>query len=181
MVKSFYILKKIYENLENLFARLSSREFKLLLILGFVFGFFLIYIVFFEKIQDKNLQLQHHLQDLQVKYNDNEALLNENKETKYDFSLQEKLTYFSQDYQNKIKQIEQNLYKIKAKNLKFQTLHQKDDFFTFYEIRLEFISDFASMIKFINGLENDVKIKNLELKKEKENIKVSINLIFALV
>ncbi|MBF7047368.1 hypothetical protein IY804_04670, partial [Campylobacter volucris] len=86
------------------------------------------------------MQLQHHLQDLQVKYNDNEALLNENKETKYDFSLQEKLTYFSQDYQNKIKQIEQNLYTIKAKNLKFQTLHQKDDFFTFYEVRLEFIS-----------------------------------------
>ncbi|MBF7048709.1 hypothetical protein, partial [Campylobacter volucris] len=99
----------------------------LLLILSFVFGFFLIYIVFFEKIQDKNLQLQHHLQDLQVKYNDNEALLNENKETKYDFSSQEKLTYFSQEYQNKIKQIEQNLYTIKAKNLKFQTLHQKDD------------------------------------------------------
>ncbi|EAJ6140684.1 hypothetical protein DCN93_01350 [Campylobacter lari] len=54
MEKSLLFLKNLYKNLENIFARLSEREFILSLIVVFVFGFFIVYMGVFGYFEKTN-------------------------------------------------------------------------------------------------------------------------------
>ncbi|MCR6590687.1 hypothetical protein [Campylobacter insulaenigrae] len=181
MIKLNYFLKLTYNNLEIFFTKLSNREFILLLILCFVLGFFIVYISFFERIQNNYQNLKQDLENLKTIYYENNQLLQDFNDTEYDLSLKEQLEMFKQDYQSKIQHIERNLNKIQAQKVKFNTFHQNDDFFMFYNIKLEFISDFNSAMKFISNIQDDVKIQNINFKKEGKELKISLNLIFALV
>ncbi|WP_291951116.1 hypothetical protein, partial [Campylobacter sp.] len=158
----------------------SNREFILLLVASFIFGFFIIYASFFEKLQDTHQNLTQNLEHMKTMYYDNNQFLQNIDDIKYDLSLKEKIDMFKQDYQSKIQHIEKNLNKMKAKKVKFSTFHQKDEFFTFYKIKLEFLSDFNSLMEFISNLGEDIRIQNIELKKEGEELKISLSLIFAL-
>ncbi|MCV3479064.1 hypothetical protein [Campylobacter sp. CNRCH_2015_1657] len=179
MKKLLLFLKNLYENLENIFTRLSKREFILTLIMAFVFGFFIIYMSIFEYFEKQMKLSKDELFILQAKYKQKQELISDFKDEKLqsfdnEISLEE-----SKDYQSVLKNIEKNLTKVRF--LQIQSHESQDQYFTYYDLRSSFNGDFYFLMQFLQELDPYIKVKNLELVKYENELKITLNLIFTLV
>ncbi|WP_257941660.1 hypothetical protein [Campylobacter lari] len=179
MEKSFLFLKNLYKNLENIFARLSGREFALALIIAFVFGFFMVYMSVFDYFEKQMKLSKDELYVLQTKYEQKQEMISDLKEDENISYNDRSFLSINKDYQNILKDIEKNL--IGVQSLQIQSYKSQDEYFAYYELRLSFIADFIFLTHFLQKLDPYIKIKNLELVKYENKLKITLNLIFALV
>ncbi|WP_139451812.1 hypothetical protein [Campylobacter armoricus] len=183
MKKLIYICKKIFDFLENILIRLSSREYKLALILSFIFGFFVVYFSMFRLFENKDMLLNDKLNSLQLKIQQNKNdIIFAQQDINASLKINDnKFKQLKQDYQTILNLIEKKLLLIKAKSVQIQTQHYKDKYFTYYELNLNFISDFNSLLSFLQELDLSIKVKKIELEKYENKLKITLNLIFPLV
>ncbi|XMD86823.1 hypothetical protein UPTC5084_00839 [Campylobacter lari] len=172
-------LKNLYKNLENIFARLSGREFALALIIAFVFGFFMVYMSVFDYFEKQMKLSKDELYVLQTKYEQKQEMISDLKEDENISYNDRSFLSINKDYQNILKDIEKNL--IGVQSLQIQSYKSQDEYFAYYELRLSFIADFIFLTHFLQKLDPYIKIKNLELVKYENKLKITLNLIFALV
>ncbi|WP_257404119.1 hypothetical protein [Campylobacter lari] len=179
MEKSLLFLKSLYKNLENIFARLSEREFILSLIVVFVFGFFMVYMGVFDYFEKQMKLSKDELYNLQTKYEQKQEVISDLKEDE-NISYNEQLFFnINRDYQSILKDIEKNLNGVQS--LQIQSYKSQDEYFAYYELRLSFVGDFIFLTQFLQKLDPYIKVKNLELIKYENKLKITLILIFALV
>lgn len=179
MEKSLLFSKNLYKNLENIFARLSEREFILSLIVVFVFGFFIVYMGVFGYFEKQMKLSKDELYNLQTKYEQKQEVISDLKEDE-NISYNEQLFFnINRDYQGILKDIEKNLNG--AQSLQIQSYKSQDEYFAYYELRLSFVGDFIFLTQFLQKLDPYIKVKNLELIKYENKLKITLNLVFALV
>ncbi|AJC90655.1 hypothetical protein CSUB8523_0898 [Campylobacter subantarcticus LMG 24377] len=179
MEKLLLFLKNLYKNLENIFTKLSEREFALALMVAFVFGFFMIYVIVFDYFEKQVKLSKDELHVLQTKYEQKQEVVSD-LEKDGNISYNEQLFLgVDKDYQSILKDIEKNL--TKARSLQIQSYKSQDRSFTYYELRLSFVGDFLFLMQFLQKLDPYIKVKNLELVKYENKLKITLNLIFALV
>ncbi|EGK8087904.1 hypothetical protein IO402_001071 [Campylobacter lari] len=85
----------------------------------------------------------------------------------------------NRDYQGILKDIEKNLNGVQS--LQIQSYKSQDEYFAYYELRLSFVGDFIFLTQFLQKLDPYIKVKNLELIKYENKLKITLNLVFALV
>ncbi|EGK8084274.1 hypothetical protein IO401_000504 [Campylobacter lari] len=179
MEKLLLFLKNLYKNLENIFARLSGREFALALIVAFVFGFFMVYMSVFDNFEKQMKLSKDELYVLQTKYEQKQEMISDLKEDE-NISYNEQLFFnTNRDYQSILKDIEKNLNGVQS--LQIQSYKSQDEYFAYYELKLSFVSDFYFLMQFLQKLDPYIKVKNLELVKYENELKITLNLIFTLV
>ncbi|QOR01924.1 hypothetical protein [Campylobacter sp. 2014D-0216] len=180
MEKPFLYLKKIFDDLENILFALSKRELILAFIMVFLLGFFLVYISVYSTFEVRLQSSQNELFELKSQYQQIQDLIAIHDE-KIEF-LDENLSLEeSKDYQSVLKHIEQSLSQIQAKELQIQSHKVQDKYFAYYEVRLNFKSDFYSLMQFLQNLDPYVKVRQMELVKDKNDLKIILNLVFTLV
>ncbi|MCV3386494.1 hypothetical protein L8X52_03040 [Campylobacter lari] len=179
MEKSLFFLKNLYKNLENIFARLSGREFALALMVAFVFGFFMVYMGVFDYFEKQMKLSKDELYNLQTKYEQKQEMISDLKEDENISYNDRSFLSINKDYQNILKDIEKNLNGVQS--LQIQSYKNQDEYFTYYGLRLSFVGDFIFLMQFLQKLDPYIKIKNLELVKYENKLKITLNLIFALV
>ncbi|EGO4877081.1 hypothetical protein ITY58_000711 [Campylobacter lari] len=179
MEKSFLFLKNLYKNLENIFARLSWREFALALIFAFVFGFFMVYMSVFDYFEKQMKLSKDELYNLQTKYEQKQEMISDLKEDENISYNEQSFLSLDKDYQSILKDIEGNLSKVRS--LQIQSYKSQDEYFTYYELKLSFVSDFYFLMQFLQKLDPYIKVKNLELTKYENELKITLKLIFTLV
>ncbi|EAL0271192.1 hypothetical protein BVH42_03330 [Campylobacter lari] len=179
MEKSFLFLKNLYKNLENIFARLSGREFALALIVAFVFGFFMVYMSVFDYFEKQMKLSKDELYNLQTKYEQKQEMISDLKEDENISYNEQSFLSLDKDYQSILKDIEGNLSKVRS--LQIQSYKSQDEYFTYYELKLSFVSDFYFLMQFLQKLDPYIKVKNLELTKYENELKITLKLIFTLV
>ncbi|AJC86241.1 hypothetical protein [Campylobacter sp. RM16704] len=181
MRKLIYILKKIFDFSEEILSNLTSREYKLALILSFIFGFFMVYYSTFSFFENKEIFLNNKLHSLQTQiktYNNLPSYQYENNNSlEFDFNSFKEI---NQDYQDLLNHIEKKLASIKAKSIQIQTQHYKDKYFTYYELNLNFIGDFQSLMILLQELNKNIMVNKMKLEKNENKLKISLNLIFTL-
>ncbi|ELP9120115.1 hypothetical protein A0Y64_002485 [Campylobacter lari] len=179
MEKLLLFLKNLYKNLENIFARLSGREFVLALIVAFVFGFFMVYMSVFDNFEKQMKLSKDELYVLQTKYEQKQEMISDLKEDENISYNEQSFLSLDKDYQSILKDIERNLAKIRS--LQIQSYKSQDEYFTYYELKLSFVSDFYFLMQFLQKLDPYIKVKNLELTKYENELKITLKLIFTLV
>ncbi|HEC1759492.1 TPA: hypothetical protein R1698_001107 [Campylobacter lari] len=179
MEKSLLFLKNLYKNLENIFARLSGREFALALIVAFVFGFFMVYMSVFDNFEKQMKLSKDELYVLQTKYEQKQEMISDLKEDENISYNEQSFLSLDKDYQSILKDIERNLSKVRS--LQIQSYKSQDEYFTYYELKLSFVSDFYFLMQFLQKLDPYIKVKNLELTKYENKLKITLKLIFTLV
>lgn len=179
MEKSLLFLKNLYKNLENIFAKLSEREFVLALMVAFVFGFFMIYMSVFDYFEKQMRLSKDELYILQVKYKQKQEMISDLKKDENISYNEPSFLSLDKDYQSILKDIEKNLTKVRS--LQIQSYKSQDEYFAYYELKLSFISDFYFLMQFLQELDPYIKVKNLELTKYENKLKITLNLIFTLV
>ncbi|WP_257929590.1 hypothetical protein UPTC5117_00845 [Campylobacter lari] len=179
MEKSLLFLKNLYKNLENVFTKLSEREFALALIVAFVFGFFMVYMGVFDYFEKQMKLSKDELYNLQTKYEQKQEMISDLKEDENISYNDRSFLSINKDYQSILKDIEKNL--IGVQSLQIQSYKSQDEYFSYYELRLSFIADFIFLTHFLQKLDPYIKVKNLELVKYENKLKITLNLIFALV
>ncbi|MCV3373586.1 hypothetical protein L8V80_01415 [Campylobacter lari] len=172
-------LKNLYKNLENIFAKLSEREFALALIVAFVFGFFMVYMGVFDYFEKQMRLSKDELYVLQTKYEQKQEMISDLKEDENISYNEQSFLSLDKDYQSILKDIEGNLSKVRS--LQIQSYKNQDEYFAYYELRLSFVGDFIFLMQFLQKLDPYIKVKNLELVKYENKLKITLNLIFALV
>ncbi|MBX2079435.1 hypothetical protein I9T54_07840, partial [Campylobacter peloridis] len=127
--------------------------------------------------------LKENLNSLQEKYKQNkEEIAEYNQDFDYDeFTTQDIFSVLNKDYQEVLSDIEKKLNHTQVKNLQIQTNKYKDKNFTFYELKLNYISSFSSLMEFLNQLDDNVKVRKLDITKNENDLKISIILIFVLI
>ncbi|EAL2185799.1 hypothetical protein FDN89_04665 [Campylobacter lari] len=178
MEKLLLFLKNLYKNLENVFAKLSEREFILSLIVVFVFGFFMIYMGVFDYFEKQMKFSKVELYNLQTKYEQKQEVISDLKEDENISYNEQSFFNINRDYQSILKNIEKNLNGVQS--LQIQSYKSQDEYFTYYELRLSFVGDFIFLTQFLQKLDPCIKVKNLELVKYENKLKITLNLIFAL-
>lgn len=179
MEKLLLFLKNLYKNLENIFARLSGREFALALIVAFVFGFFMVYMSVFGYFEKQMKLSKDELYILQTKYEQKQEMISDLKKDENISYNEQSFLSLDKDYQSILKNIERNLAKIRS--LQIQSYKSQDEYFTYYELKLSFVSDFYFLMQFLQKLDPCIKVKNLELAKYENELKITLKLIFTLV
>ncbi|ENQ6653299.1 hypothetical protein ACEQH8_000807 [Campylobacter lari] len=179
MEKSFLFLKNLYKNLENIFAKLSEREFALALIVAFVFSFFMVYMSVFDYFEKQMKLSKDELYNLQTKYEQKQEMISDLKEDENISYNDRSFLSINKDYQSILKDIEKNLNGVQS--LQIQSYKNQDEYFAYYELRLSFVADFIFLTHFLQKLDPYIKVKNLELVKYENKLKITLNLIFALV
>ncbi|EAJ1254288.1 hypothetical protein A0Y59_03645 [Campylobacter lari] len=179
MEKLLLFLKNLYKNLENIFAKLSEREFILALMVIFVFGFFMIYVSVFDYFEKQMKLSKDELYILQTKYEQKQEVISDLKENENISYNEQSYLSINKDYQSILKNIEKNLLRVQS--LQIQSYKSQDEYFTYYELRLSFVGDFIFLMQFLQKLNPYIKVKNLELIKHENKLKITLNLIFALV
>ncbi|EAK0979946.1 hypothetical protein A0Z39_05285 [Campylobacter lari] len=179
MEKLLLFLKNLYKNLENIFARLSGREFVLSLIVVFVFGFFMVYMGVFDYLEKQMKLSKDELYVLQTKYEQKQEVISDLKEDENISYNDRSFLSINKDYQSILKDIEKNL--IGVQSLQIQSYKNQDGYFAYYELRLSFVGDFIFLMQFLQKLDPYIKVKNLELVKYENKLKITLNLIFTLV
>ncbi|EAK6286190.1 hypothetical protein CK568_00710 [Campylobacter lari] len=178
MEKLLLFLKNLYKNLENVFAKLSEREFILSLIVVFVFGFFMVYMGVFDYFEKQMKLSKDELYNLQTKYEQKQEVISDLKEDENISYNEQSFFNINRDYQSILKNIEKNLNGVQS--LQIQSYKSQDEYFTYYELRLSFVGDFIFLTQFLQKLDPYIKVKNLELVKYENKLKITLNLIFAL-
>ncbi|TXE81658.1 hypothetical protein FPD46_05045 [Campylobacter peloridis] len=183
MEKLTYFLKNIFEILENYLLGLSQREYRLILLLSFIFGIFIVYISVYDNLETQKYILKENLNSLQEKYKQNkEEIAEYNQDFDHDeFNAQDIFSVLNKDYQEVLSDIEKKLNHTQVKNLQIQTNKYKDKNFAFYELKLNYISSFSSLMEFLNQLDDNVKVRKLDITKNENDLKISIILIFVLI
>ncbi|EAH6869309.1 hypothetical protein EJ753_06115 [Campylobacter lari] len=179
MEKSLLFLKNLYKNLENIFAKLSEREFILSLIVVFVFGFFMVYMGVFDYFEKQMKLSKDELYNLQTKYEQKQEVISDLKEDENISYNDRSFLSINKDYQSILKDIEKNLNGVKS--LQIQSYKSQDEYFAYYELRLSFVGDFIFLTQFLQKLDPYIKVKNLELVKYENKLKITLNLVFTLV
>lgn len=116
---------------------------------------------------------------LQTKYEQKQELISDLKEDENISYNDRSFLSINKDYQSILKDIEKNLNGVKS--LQIQSYKSQDEYFTSYELKLSFVSDFYFLMQFLQKLDPYIKVKNLELTKYENKLKITLNLVFALV
>ncbi|HEC1794619.1 TPA: hypothetical protein R1740_001274, partial [Campylobacter lari] len=157
----------------------SGREFALALIVAFVFGFFMVYMSVFDNFEKQMKLSKDELYVLQTKYEQKQEMISDLKEDENISYNKQSFLSLDKDYQSILKDIERNLAKIRS--LQIQSYKSQDEYFTYYELKLSFVSDFYFLMQFLQKLDSYIKVKNLELTKYENELKITLKLIFTLV
>ncbi|EAI0925302.1 hypothetical protein E1H53_07540, partial [Campylobacter lari] len=96
-------MKNLYKNLENVFAKLSEREFILSLIVVFVFGFFMVYMGVFDYFEKQMKFSKVELYNLQTKYEQKQEVISDLKEDENISYNEQSFFNINRDYQSILK------------------------------------------------------------------------------
>lgn len=179
MEKLSSYMKKILDYSEIYFLKLNKKERILLIILAFILGFALIYFIFINHALYENKILKEELEFLNHTHKNNQTKLNF-KPNENNQSIYNELKIYQKSYEERIFSIENGLKNINALNIELQSRKRSDDDFSYYYIDVKFLSDFHSTIKFLNNLDNTIRVKKINFTKEQNKLKIHLKLIFAL-